>query len=280
MDTKKVKDEISNDLFSTASTKVIYLEGKTDPSILFGLLGLPQPPPSSVFRHQQTLVKGFSASDGSGNERVRARVNFAQLNGFAGQVFGIVDGDGEDLSILGSQFDHPHPGPLFAWKSYSIEGLFAQLPWPTTPDWGPAPNWQTELTKYASYVGINRLVNKIATKLETLKLVKYRKPITGQSLETVSNVEATLQADKGLILGFDAVIEFRAEVQRFLDALSRSPEEGLVMLNGKWLIDHFIVDRLKRSPDYWSQEWIRHAESIGGLLAVRELWERITGSPP
>jgi hypothetical protein len=75
-------------------------------------------------------------------------------------------------------------------------------------------------------------------------------------------------------------VEFGNESTRFVTALATSVEQGLVFLNGKWLLRHFLVNRLGRTPDYSSHEWVRHAEAVVGLAAVRELWERITGSPP
>ncbi|MDB5308608.1 MAG: hypothetical protein JWO38_2810 [Gemmataceae bacterium] len=277
MDDKQVLGAINSDLFGIPANRVIYLEGKSDPVLFFGLLGLPQPP-SGVFVHRGTLVKGFSASDGSGNTAVRRYVEVGHTK-FAGRVFGVVDGDGQELAALTPQFDAPHTGPLFAWKAYSIESLLPQLAWPTG-HWGVAPNWQVELAVYAPYVAINRLHQKLARRLETLKLHKHRNPVSGQQLEKAADVEAALQADKGLLAGFDVAKEFGDEITRFQVALAKSVEEGLVLLNGKWLLRHFLVERLGRTPDHWAQEWGMHAESIGGLPAVRDFWQRITGAVP
>jgi hypothetical protein len=230
--------------------------------------------------HKQTLVKGFSDSDASGNKTVREYMHVARNNGFAGRVFGIVDGDGEEPAVLAPQFDPPHAGPLFAWKAYSIECLLAHLPWPTTARWGPAPNWQVDLEVYAPYVAINRLRRILEGRLDILRLARFWHPISGQPLETTADVQAALHADKGLLMGLDVAVEFGNASTRFVTALGNSVEQGLVFLNGKWLLRHFLVNRLKRTPGYWSQEWVQHAEAVGGLAAVRELWERITGSPP
>ena len=205
-------------------------------------------------------------------------MDVAAANGFQGRVFGIVDGDGEPLSSLAARFDAPHAGPLFAWKAYSIESLLAQLPWPTA--WGPAPDWQTELAVYAPYVAINGIRRLLVERLDTLRLNKFWNPIEGQPLETVADIEAALQTDKGLLLGLDVAAAFGAEVQRFQAALAISIEAGMAFLNGKWLLRHFMVERLGNNPDYWSQAWDQHAESVGGLVEVRGLWQRITGALP
>jgi hypothetical protein len=127
---------------------------------------------------------------------------------------------------------------------------------------------------------MNRLRLRLNQHLEILQLVKYWKPSTDGPLQTVADVEAALNRDKNLLLEFDVATEFGKEIKEFNDALARSLEEGLVMLNGKWLFDHFLVKYLGKNPDYWRREWIKHAEMVGGLLAVRDLWQRITGSPP
>lgn len=277
MDTKQVLDTINADLFDNSALRVIYLEGKTDPPILFGLLGLPQPA-GGVFLHKNTLVKGFEASDSSGNKTVRAYVQIAQANSFDGRVYGIVDGDGDELAQLASQFDPPHTGPLFAWKAYSIESLLPQIGWP--PAWGASPDWATVLLDYTPYVALNRLRRILEQRLQTLRLDKFRNPIVGPPLETTTNIEAALQSDKGLLTNLDVAAEFGNEVRRFQTALASSVEEGLVLLNGKWLLRHFLLTRLGKNPDYWCREWLRHGEATGGLLSVCDLWQRITGSSP
>jgi hypothetical protein len=271
----EVLAQINKDLFSTPAARVIYVEGKTDPGFFFGLLGLSQPT-GGVYLHKGTLVKEPASS---GKKAVERYVTVGQSK-FSGRVFGIVDGDGESLTKLESRFDPPHPGPLFAWKAYSIESLFPQLSWPTGTIWGATPNWQLELSAYAPYVAVNRLRRNLDLRLETLELHKFKKPITGILLKTASDVEVTLDKNKSLLLGFDVAAEFRKEINAFSIELSRSPEAGLAIFDGKWLFDHFLVKHLGKNPDYWRREWVRHAESIGGLQAVRDLWQRITGSPP
>ena len=273
MDTKPILKTINDDLAKNLAARVIYLEGETDPEYFFGLLGLPQPRDGDPFLHRQTLVKGLT-----GNTAVRAYVDVAQKHVFAGRVFGIVDGDGEELLGLAPLFDPPYAGPLFAWKAYSIESLFALLSWPAA--WGPAPNWQAELVAYAPYVALNRIRNILVGRLETLRLGKFSNPMTGPPLETVADVQAALAKDKGLLATLDVAAEFGAEVTRFQTALANSVEEGMALLNGKWLLRHFMLARLGNNPEHWTREWVQHSESVGGLPEVRTLWQRITGAPP
>ena len=127
-------------------------------------------------------------------------------NGFERRVFGITDGDGEDFATLADQFDEPFAGPLFAWKGYSIESLFPQLPWPSA--WGAAPNWQTDLLCYAPYIAINRLRNDLTNRLEKLRLNRFLNPNQGQPLETIAAMSAVLQKSRELLTEFDAAKEF------------------------------------------------------------------------
>lgn len=272
---KEVLAQIDNDLFTAAAAQVIYLEGKSDPAIFFGLLGVPAPAPIAM--HKGTVVKGLSATEGSGNTAVRQIVEVGgRLR--PGKVFGIVDGDGEPLNSLAPMFDSPHPGPLFAWKVYSIECLLALLPWP--PLWGDPPDWIRELDVYTPYVAMNRLRKTLEHRIDVLRLDRFWNPAVGAATETVPSIQAALQKNKNLLAGLDVVDEFRREVQAFQSALAAALADGLAFLNGKWLLRHFMVTRSGKTPDYWQTEWARYAALVGGLKDVRELWERITGSPP
>ena len=282
MDAKAVADQISSDLYRAAAGRVIYLEGKTDPAVLSGLLGL-SVPHGDEFIHQGTLVRGLSAKAGSGNKEVRRLVEVAQQIRLGRKVFGIVDGDGEDLSNLQTQFDSPHAGPLFAWKAYSIECLLAHLPsWPISPGWGSIPNWHVELAWYAPYVAINTLYRNLRFHLKVLGLTAYSKPENGKPLKTAGDVSTFLQAEPGRLSSFDVASEFAKHVAAFEAALARSHRDALVSMDGKWLLTDFLNRRSgsSRSGENWRSDWILHAESVGGLLEVRDLWQRITGSPP
>ena len=277
MDERAILDEIHEDLNQTPAARVIYLEGETDPAIFFGVLGVPQPA-GDVFLHQTTLVKGLPTRRGSGNEAVKFRVEAGHKNGYGGRVFGIIDGDGVELAALAQQFDAPFLGPLFAWKAYSIESLLPQTGWPAR--WGSPPIWQADLLAYAPYIAFNRLHKDLSNRLETLRLHKFLNPINGQPLETVADISAALQRDQHLLNGYDVATEFTNQVARYRTALTTSLEDGLALLNGKWLLDDLLNRRDGKNRDSGCQEWITHATTQGGLAAVRDLWQRITGSAP
>jgi len=281
MSEKQVEQDIKADLQKTGSGngQVIYLEGKTDPEVFFGLLGVPVPRDGV---HQQTLVKGLREDDwGSGNEAVQRNVQVAQAVGIGAHVFGIIDGDGASWASLVAQFDRPHPGPLFAWKAYSIESLLPQADWPA--GWGPAPNWVAELDRYAPYAGLNVLSRKLNQALKALDIHTLTNPIAGQPIRAEGDILAVLQAGQQNLTGRDLAAEFTAEVANVRAAFASSLPEGLGLMNGKWLLTHFLPLRpatLNRRQDVLRREWANHATAVGGLVEVRDLWTRITGSPP
>ena len=75
---------------------------------------------------------------------------------------------------------------------------------------------------------------------------------------------SSIACGEGLLTGLDVAVEFVREVTRFQTALRSSFAEGLVLLNGKWLLLHFLIDRMGGNPNT-CEEWIRHATSVGGL---------------
>ncbi len=278
MSEKQVEQAIKADLqrVGSGSGSVIYLEGRTDPEIFFGLLGIPAPRDSI---HQQTLVKGFESKDwGSGNETVRRYVDVAHKLGYTGNVFGIIDGDGEEWATLVAQFDRPHTGPLFTWKAYSIESLLPQVGWPA--HWGIAPDWVTDLDCYTSYSALNRLHRTLRRALETLDIHTFSNPNASQPLRTEADILATLSRDQHLLTGRDIANEFAMEIGRVRAAFAASLGEGLATFNGKWLFSHLLPTRLHRSRDDLRAEWINHAIASNGLAEMRDLWQRITGSQP
>src|SRR5438094_815197 len=140
MNDAEILRNINGDILSAAAARIIYLEGKSDPPMFFGLLGVtPTAVTNDLFVHKNTAVRGLS-SGGSGNAAVRQYVQVAQANAFRGRVFGVVDGDGELLATLASTFDPPHPGPVYSWKAYSVESFLPRTAW--LPAWGPPPSWQ------------------------------------------------------------------------------------------------------------------------------------------
>ncbi len=186
MDAKQILDRINQDLASAPAGRVIYLEGKTDPPIFFGLVGVA---PSEGGTHNGTLVRGLE-NGSSGKKAVLDYVRVGSDNGFGGRVFGVIDGDGVELAELAQRFDYPFPGPVFTWKAYCVESFFPRFPW--NLDWGLEPNWQDELREYASYVALGRVQSLLQEVLETLSLARRTNPKTGEPLATVANVQTAM----------------------------------------------------------------------------------------
>jgi hypothetical protein len=273
MDVRQILTTINGDLASAPAARVIYVEGDTDPPMFFGLLGI-TPAVTGSFVHQSTLVRGLG-----GKGKVAQYVQVALANGLAGRVFGVADGDGEELVGLVPRFDHPYSGPLFTWKAYSIESFFPQCPWEAA--WGPAPNWQVELAAYAPYVALGRVHVRLESIQGQLRLARRTSPETGQPLLTVQAEKARLAADKHPLTGFDPESIFDEEVQRFQTALGTSIPAAMALMDGKWVLGHFMAVRCGGgSLQQWRARWIASITASGGLAEVRDLWRRITGSPP
>lgn len=261
-----------------AST-VLYLEGVTDPLVLFALLGRARPK-SDIY--QDTWVVGLK-SHGSGGTEVRALVEVAEKNGLAGSpggggVFGIIDGDGRSLDVLAGEFDAPHVGPLFSWKGYCIENLLARAFWPAA--WGVAPNWPAVLADYASYSALNRVHVQLRTALETLGLARFTNPQLGQPLLADEDIKTALRKDKHLIEGRDVEAMFDAEVTVVRAAVAASLDDGHAIVNGKWIMRHYARSVTDKSEEQCRDEWCEVVRTAGGLHEVRDLWHRITGKAP
>lgn len=253
--------------------KVLYCEGKTDPAVLFALLGRAQPTGDLLGDSYVVGLKNGS----SGSAEVEALVRVARDNGL-NTVWGVCDGDGEPLTTLRAAFDAPTQGPVFRWKGYCIESLLAQAAWPTA--WGNAPDWAQVLLDYAPYAALNRVHVKLRSDLETLGLHKFRNPQSGQALETQATVTAALEADKHLVAGLDVSQSFTMEYQAISAAIAASAEEGHTVINGKWLLRHYAPTQTHQSEDACRTAWIEAVRLAGGLLEVRDWWTRTMGTPP
>jgi hypothetical protein len=271
MNEADIRTKIVADKAASGGKTLIYLEGDTDPPMFFGLLGVQPLESQKLFFHNGTGVKGLG-----GSTKVKEFVRIARRDNLS-DVFGIVDGDGAELACLASAFDTPFLGPVFWWKAYCIESFFPRTSW--CPAWGREPNWTVDLAPYAAYVALNRMSTRIQEALKTAGLSGYRRPQLGQLL-TQTEILPLLATAKSSILGADLEREFLQDQTLFLDTLNRSLEGALAMLNGKWLFDHFLPTRGQHTPDFWRKEWITQATASGGLPEVRDLWQRITGSPP
>lgn len=258
---------------------VIYLEGKTDEPLLFALAGVTRP---SSGIHNDVYVVGLKTG-GSGGKEVSALIDTAKSVGLAGTpgnggVFGIIDGDGADLSSLKARFDAPYCGPLFSWPAYCIENLLT-ITWPS--GWGVLPNWAAVLTSYVPYASLNRVHVELRSALKTLGLERFHAPTSDQALKTLVDIKTALSADKGLIAGCDVEAMFDAEVRRLNTALSSSLEEGHALVNGKWLITHYArITQPEKQEDVLRDMWARALLANGGHPTVRDLWTRIAGSAP
>ena len=276
MNEKQILSEVQADL--QRGRFVLYLEGKTDPQVLFALLGVPAP---AAGIHGDVYVRGLD--NASGGSAVRARIAVAAANGLGlrpgtGGVAGAVDGDGRDLATLAAEFDPPCVGPLFSWKAYCIENLLARVTWPS--GWGPAPAWPDLLRSYFPYAALNRVHVELRSALETLGLEKFRNPQSGRPLESAAAVKAALAKDKNLLSGRDVEAMFDAEVAALEAAVQRSVEEGHAFVNGKWFLRHYAAGTLHRSEEKCRDEWCDAVRQAGGLVEARGLWQRVTGTAP
>ncbi len=277
MNLAQIQDEVERDLRIPLSATVIYLEGKTDPAILFALLGLPDPPDGI---HQEVLVKGLKdegARSGSGSKAVIARVDLAPRFQ-PSKVIGVIDGDGRKLDDLRPSFEPDHNGPLFCWKAYCIENLLVKTGWP--PSWGDEPDWSMELTNYGPYVALNRIGLEARAILKDLGLGNFLNPILRQPLKPSTDISAALAAGKVRLLSFDVEEAYHEELSNFEKAVRGNLDEAHALINGKWLLEHMAPTITKRDPDVCEYEWLAHARSVGGLPEVREWWKRVTGNPP
>jgi hypothetical protein len=97
-DENALLQEIEADLQEAPRRTVIYLEVRSDVSIFFGLIGVPEPPRGI---HEGVLVRGLSPRSGAGCKSVKQRVELASRRSRRG-VYGIIDGDGESLAACRS----------------------------------------------------------------------------------------------------------------------------------------------------------------------------------
>jgi hypothetical protein len=276
MNAKDLLPEIEADL--QKGRFVVYLEGRTDPEMFFALLGVAKPVSDTL---NDVFVKGLEK--GSGGSAVRARVYAARTSDLAlvtatGGVLGIVDGDGRELTVVGAEFDAPHSGPLFSWKSYCIENLLAKAAWPQA--WGSVPNWSDVLFGYVPYAALNRVHLVLRSALETLRIEKFRHPEHGKSLETEADIRAALGKDKGLLTNRDVEAMFDTEAATVRAAIAASLDSGHAAVNGKWLLQHHARTVTNKSEQQCRTEWCDAVRAAGGLTEVRDLWQRITGSTP
>lgn len=261
---------LQNDLNRSSRRLVLYLEGKDDIDAFFALMGHASLPDrvSDGYVWDGVFVKAAS-----GRSEVESLV--AESRNRLKGIFGVVDGDGRALHDLQNQFDPPYPGPLFAWKSYSIENLIARTGWPA--GWGVAPDWKRELVTYAPHVALNQIHVEVRDILRNLGIEKYSNLPKSSVLKTSDEVLAVFDAVKHQLAGYEVEPEYLGKVAEFRAVLGRSLDEAHALLNGKWLVEHFAPMWANRDASTCRAEWLAHARASGGLPEVREWWERITG---
>lgn len=275
MNERELATRIRQDLQRAAAGRgrVLYLEGKTDVPILLALLGAQHPlEVSDAVLHDGVLIRGLRGDrDGSGSSAVTQHLEVARRHVYPG-VFGVLDGDGEELHALAAEFDAPHAGPRFRWKSYCIENLLARGGWPEP--WGPAAGPQEALRAFAPYVALNRVGSELRGRLRQLRLHRFIRP-TYDELHTADEVLGMLRAGKELLAGVDVVALFAAELDAFHAALARDLDEAHALLNGKWLVDVFAPRRTGRTQTQCRDEWTEHLRRAGGDPEIKAWWRRV-----
>ncbi len=265
--------ELRQDLQRAAAGRgrVLYLEGKTDVPILLGLLGAQgeREVPGGVL-HDGVLIRGLSERGGSGRSAVAQRLAVAVREGYPG-IFGVIDGDGEPLAALAPEFDAPHSGPRFRWKTYCVENLLVLAGWPT--QWDPAPDWQEALAAFAPYVALNRLGSGLRERLRPLQLDRMVNPPQGR-LYTADEILGKLRAGKHELAGLDVEAMFAAELELFRSTLARDVAEAHALVNGKWLVNLFAAQRTGRTPAQCRDDWTGYLREAGGSAEIRCWWRR------
>lgn len=262
--------QIEDDLRRSPRGLVLYMEGKTDPSMLAALLGR-EPPQLDLL--DGVVVRGLSSTgvSGSGSSSVRALLECATAARIPG-VYGVVDGDGEALGTLRSRFDEPYRGPLFTWPAYCLESLLARAGIPS--DWGISDDLDTILVRYSPLVAANRLQRHFRVRLETLGLHRIQNPKVG-SYPRAADAQALFEAGAAELQSLHVGEELERGRVAFEDAVARDLGEALAMLNGKWLVQHFGPTETSRSPEACRDDWLKHARGLGGLPEVKAFWDRL-----
>lgn len=273
MNERELAKEIRQDLQSAAAgrDRVLYLEGKTDVPILLALLGAEgEREVSNAILYDGVLIRGLRDRGGSGSCAVVQRLDVARRLGYPG-IFGVLDGDGEPLAVLAQEFDAPHAGPCFRWKTYCIENLLASTAWPTS--WGQEPDWRRTIADFAPYVAINRLGTDLRDRLKPLHLDRFVNPSPG-SLHTADDLLRKLREGKHKLAGLDVEAMLAAELKGFHATIERDMGEAHAFVNGKWLVNAFASHHTRLNPELCREEWTRHVRERGGAPEIRDWWRR------
>ena len=264
-------NEMGSDLRRSLRSRVLYLEGKTDVPIFFGLLGVLLPSGSDKlgYLHEDCLVRGLTDGGGAGSNEIKTRVQLAeQTPGYQGCFFGFLDGDGLPLQ----QLDAPTSSSTISyWPAYCIENLLTKAGWPAA--WGSIPDWREKFLRYSPYVALNRIHRELQSVLQDLGISRFVHPDPQRPLKTTEEVEAALGRESQLIDDYQILPRFRAEVAAFAQATANL-DEAHALLDGKWLVKGMATER-HISEESCRATWVDSIRQSGGLAEVRDRWQRI-----
>lgn len=254
---------------------VLYLEGKTDPPLLFGLLGLQVPRSDSGSRYflDSSVIVGLSQSSGRGGVEALTRMA-ADMPQLRARVVGITDGDGRPWSELQPAFHTSQAAGLYAWPAWCIENMLTQAGWP--PEWGPTPDWREILPEYAAYVALVQLFRAHQQDLGATHLARHPHPDHSQPLLTVGQVASELEQGWTRVRGHELAALLQEEATGFVATVQRDLAEAHTRINGKWLVKRIAVQR-QIDEQTCALEWSAAIARAGGSPPVRAWWERVVG---
>lgn len=254
---------------------MLYLEGKTDPPILFGLLGLQTPRSDSGSRYflDSSVVVGLSQGSGRGGVEALVRLA-ADMPQLRARVVGLTDGDGRPPSVLEPAFNADQTAGLYAWPAWCIENMLVLAGWP--PEWGSAPDWSGILPEYAAYVALLELFRAHQEDLGATHLARHPHPDHSQPLLTVQQVASQLEQGWTRVRGHELSTRLQGEAERFVSLVQRDLVAAHGRINGKWLVKRIAVQR-QVDEQTCALEWSAAVARAGGSAQVRAWWERIVG---
>jgi hypothetical protein len=246
--------------------RILYLEGKTDVSILLALLGAGE----EQLTQRGVLHDGVLLRALGGSNTVARYLEVAQKYDIR-NIFGVLDGDGDSLSTLAAEFDAPHAGPRFRWKGYCIENVLVRAAWPGM--WGDAPDWLEVLKSFAPYVAVNRLGADLLRRLNRLGLDRLINPTSAQPPHTVEWFHEKFRVGRYELASLEIEAMFAAELVPVMTTLNTGLNEAHAVVNGKWLVDAAARHTNLPTPRC-RDEWLNHVRTTGGDPGILAWWRR------